>query len=94
MNSDNFKYYKLENGYIFKHDVNTGEFYLLTKNGNWVEDIDFGSIYYDASSDYDEITFDEIDNPIKLKKKEDIKTFDSDGNLIEFDTSEILKKKR
>ena len=75
-----FKYYKW-NDYVFRRDIRTGEFYTLTKCGNWVMS-DWNDIYYDAGSDDVEIAYEEIDNPIRFKKEEDIITYDYDGKII------------
>lgn len=62
-NVNNVKYYKLSNGIIFKYDKISKTFYYL-KNKQWVFYAPLISIYLDPSSDYDEITPEEVNNEI------------------------------
>ena len=48
-------------------------------------------VYYDAGSDYTEISYEEIDNPIRFKKAEDIHVYSYDGKTI-IDEDEIARE--
>ena len=58
----NERYFKFSNGVIFKYNLDTLDFYYLTNEGIWIKDENLKTKYYDASSDYYEITLDEVRN--------------------------------
>lgn len=57
------KYYKLSNGTIFKYDKISKTFSYL-KNKKWFFYAPLISIYLDPSSEYDEITLEEVESEI------------------------------
>ena len=63
-----YRYYRDDSGYIFRQGVETGCFYLLTDDGIWLQTHAFDSNYYERY-DYVEISYDEIDIPIKSEKE-------------------------
>ena len=63
-----YRYYRDDSGYIFRQDVETGCFCQLTDDGIWLQTHAFDSNYYERY-DYVEISYDEIDIPIKSEKE-------------------------
>lgn len=62
------KYYMFNNGRVFKYDMINQKFFLLDKDGNWIYYPSLMDIYYDAASDYFEVTIDDINQIINKRR--------------------------
>lgn len=55
------KYYQFDNGKIIMKDFETLLFYELNENGEWVVSGNIMAKFYDAASEYVEITKEEVE---------------------------------
>lgn len=56
------KFFKFDSGKIFKRELNTGLFYLLNENLEWVHTPSLMNQFFDASSNYEEINEESINS--------------------------------